>query len=118
MSLVTVKNKFQVVIPQSVRDQIDVSVGDVFEATAQRGKIVFQPKAIIDRDEYTPAQRRVKRCLISSINRRNNHGSSLHAKKYDEATDVWQARVNRDWRFYFTIENDTYVIHKIISHPK
>jgi AbrB family looped-hinge helix DNA binding protein len=58
MSLVTVKNKFQVVIPQSVRDQIDVSVGDVFEATAQRGKIVFQPKAIIDRDEYTPAQRR------------------------------------------------------------
>ena len=58
MSLVTVKNKFQVVIPQSVRDQIDVSVGDVFEATAQRGKIVFQPKAIVDRDEYTPAQRR------------------------------------------------------------
>jgi plasmid maintenance system killer protein len=46
-----------------------------------------------------------------------NH-PSLHAKKYDEATDMWQARVNRDWRFYFTIEGDTYVIHKIISHPK
>jgi hypothetical protein len=46
-----------------------------------------------------------------------NH-PSLHAKKYDEATDMWQARVNRDWRFYFTIEKDTYVIHKIISHPK
>lgn len=58
MSIVTVKNKFQVVIPQSVRDQISVSVGDVFEATAEGGKIVFQPKAIVDRDEYTPAQRR------------------------------------------------------------
>ena len=58
MSIVTVKNKFQVVIPQSVRDQIAVNVGDVFEATAERGKIVFQPKAIVDRDEYTPAQRR------------------------------------------------------------
>jgi plasmid maintenance system killer protein len=28
---------------------------------------------------------------------------SLHAKKYDEENDVWQARVNKDWRFYFTI---------------
>ena len=28
-----------------------------------------------------------------------NH-PSLHAKKYDEATDLWQARVNRDWRFF------------------
>ncbi len=25
---------------------------------------------------------------------------SLRAKKYDEA-DLWQGRVNRDWRFYF-----------------
>src|SRR3989344_3798246 len=26
---------------------------------------------------------------------------SLHAKKYDEARDVWQARASRGWRFYF-----------------
>jgi hypothetical protein len=25
---------------------------------------------------------------------------SLQAKKYDEARDLWQARVNLDWRFY------------------
>jgi mRNA-degrading endonuclease RelE of RelBE toxin-antitoxin system len=43
---------------------------------------------------------------------------SLHAKKYDEAHDLWQARVNKDWRFYFTIVNDTYRIEKIIPHPK
>ena len=43
---------------------------------------------------------------------------SLHAKKYDEANDLWQARVNKDWRFYFTIVNDTYRIEKIIPHPK
>jgi plasmid maintenance system killer protein len=43
---------------------------------------------------------------------------SLHAKKYDESRDVWQARVNKDWRFYFTIEDDTYRIEKIIPHPK
>jgi AbrB family looped-hinge helix DNA binding protein len=49
MSLVTVKNKFQVVIPQRVRDAIGVSVGDVFEARAEKGKIVFEPKSIVDR---------------------------------------------------------------------
>lgn len=30
--------------------------------------------------------------------------TSLRAKKYDEARDIWQARVNRDWRFYFQID--------------
>lgn len=49
MSIVTVKNKYQVVIPQHVRDAIGVSVGDVFEAKAEKGKIVFEPKSIVDR---------------------------------------------------------------------
>lgn len=43
---------------------------------------------------------------------------SLQAKKYDEANDIWQGRVNRDWRFYFTIDGDIYYFHTIIPHPK
>jgi mRNA interferase RelE/StbE len=43
---------------------------------------------------------------------------SLHAKKYDEAKDIWQARVNKNWRFYFTITHDTYRLEKLIPHPK
>lgn len=43
---------------------------------------------------------------------------SLRAKKYDEARDLWQARVTRDWRFYFTIIYDTYYLHEIRAHPK
>jgi plasmid maintenance system killer protein len=43
---------------------------------------------------------------------------SLRAKKYNEAEDLWQARVNKDWRFYFTIEDDTYILAGIIPHPK
>jgi len=35
---------------------------------------------------------------------------SWHAKKYDESKDLWQARVNKDWRFYFTTTDDTYRI--------
>lgn len=43
---------------------------------------------------------------------------SLRAKKYDEAKDLWQARVSGGWRFYFTIEGDIYVLHSIRAHPK
>jgi plasmid maintenance system killer protein len=48
----------------------------------------------------------------------NLHHPSLRAKKYDEANDIWQARVNRDWRFYFMIVDDAYVILDVIPHPK
>ena len=43
---------------------------------------------------------------------------SLRAKKYEGAGDLWQARVTRDWRFYFTIEGDTYRMHDFTPHPK
>lgn len=43
---------------------------------------------------------------------------SLHAKKYDERLDLWQARVNREWRFYFTIVDDSCWIEDVIPHPK
>ena len=43
---------------------------------------------------------------------------SLRAKKYDERNDVWQGRVTQDYRFYFRIEGDTYVILAITPHPK
>ena len=43
---------------------------------------------------------------------------SLQSKKYDQARDVWQARLDADYRFYFRIEGDTYHIFSIIPHPK
>ena len=43
---------------------------------------------------------------------------SLRAKKYDEGRNIWQARIKRDWRFYFSIEGDTYIIRDLIPHPK
>ena len=49
MSLVTVKKKFQVVIPAKVREQVGIEVGDLLEAKVERGKITFTPKSVIDR---------------------------------------------------------------------
>lgn len=43
---------------------------------------------------------------------------SLRAKKYDEARDIWQARINSSWRIYFKIEGDTYYLVDMIPHPK
>jgi hypothetical protein len=31
---------------------------------------------------------------------------------------VWQARVTRTWRFYFTIEGQEYHLHDMKPHPK
>jgi mRNA-degrading endonuclease RelE of RelBE toxin-antitoxin system len=42
---------------------------------------------------------------------------SLRAKKYDESRDIWQARISRDYRVYFLIEGDVYVILTIRKHP-
>ncbi len=43
---------------------------------------------------------------------------SIKAKKIDQTNDVWQGRVSQDWRFFFKIVDDTYVIVRIIPHPK
>ncbi len=50
MSIVTVKNKYQVVIPQELRRQVAVNVGDLLEAKVERGKITFTPKSLVDRE--------------------------------------------------------------------
>jgi hypothetical protein len=76
---------------------------------------------------YRPGARRLGRC--SSLRSQglsealtylaeNLHHPSLRAKKYDEARDLWQARVTKDWRFYFKIMDDTYRLENIKKHPK
>jgi AbrB family looped-hinge helix DNA binding protein len=49
MAIVTVKNKYQVVIPRHVREQIGVGIGDVLDAKVENGKITFTPKSIVGR---------------------------------------------------------------------
>ncbi|MBI4225551.1 hypothetical protein HY612_00385 [Candidatus Roizmanbacteria bacterium] len=43
---------------------------------------------------------------------------SLKAKKYDEARGIWQARVDKGIRFYFMIEENSYILLDIIKYPK
>ena len=50
MVLVSVNNKYQVVIPLNVRKKIGVKVGDLLEASVERGRITFTPKSMVDRE--------------------------------------------------------------------
>ena len=43
---------------------------------------------------------------------------SLRAKKYDEGRGLWQARVDRRYRFYFEVQGDTCTLLSVIPHPK
>ncbi len=49
MELVTIKNKFQIVIPRAIRERAHLDVGDLLEAGIENGKITFTPKSVIDR---------------------------------------------------------------------
>jgi AbrB family looped-hinge helix DNA binding protein len=49
MNIVPVKKKFQIVIPQHIREQVPVEIGDLLEANVEDGKITFTPKSLIDR---------------------------------------------------------------------
>ena len=43
---------------------------------------------------------------------------SLRAKKYNEELGIWQARVDRNVRFYFLIKDNLYILLDIKKHPK
>ena len=64
----------------------------------------------------TPVKRALQKQLAYLL--RDLRHPSLHAKKYDEARGIWQARVDGSWRFYFRIEGDAYVLLAVIPHPK
>lgn len=49
MSLVKVKEKFQVTLPAAIRQKVGVDVGDLLEATVQGKRITFTPKVAVDR---------------------------------------------------------------------
>ena len=55
MSLVKVKEKFQVTIPTALRKTVRIAVGDLLEAEAQGNVIILKPKAVVDRETVEAA---------------------------------------------------------------
>jgi mRNA-degrading endonuclease RelE of RelBE toxin-antitoxin system len=80
-------------------------------------RLIFTPHFVRSYTKAPPALQRAfdKQALLLLQNLRH---PSLHAKKYDESKDLWQARVTGSWRCYFKIEGDAYVLGEIKAHPK
>src|SRR6202140_935355 len=57
MAIVTVKNKYQIVIPQAIREELGISRGDILEAKVERGRLTYTPKSVIDRIPAGKAER-------------------------------------------------------------
>ncbi len=79
-------------------------------------RVAFSVRA---RDSYRAASPTIQRAVQKQTRllAANLKHPSLHAKKYDEGQDIWQARITRDWRMYFIIEGDAYFIVDITAHP-
>ena len=71
-------------------------------------------------EDYSTASPAVKKALAKQLDYllNNIQHPSLNAKKFDARDDIWQARVNLNWRFYFKIVGNEYIILSIIPHPK
>ncbi len=80
-------------------------------------KLDYSKGALLALQSATPAVRKAFFKQARFLEQNLAH-PSLRAKKFDQSGNLWQARVNKDWRFYFTITDDTYLIEKIIPHPK
>ena len=83
MELVTVKTKFQIVIPQRIREEAGVGIGDLLEAKVEKGKITFSPKSVIDRHLAEG---------LEDLKRGRTHGPYASAKEAIEALELRAAK--------------------------
>jgi len=70
--------------------------------------------------QFDHAQPAVQKAVLKQLKllEANVRHPSLHAKKFDGAEDIWQARISKSWRFYFVIQKDVYRIIEMKAHPK
>ncbi len=79
-------------------------------------RLVFTARAEHDYDRLSPKLKaRADKQLDLLV--RDLRYPSLHAKKYDERRDIWQARISRDYRVFFRIVGDSYILLTLQKHP-
>lgn len=49
MSIIKVKDKYQLTLPAELREESGIEVGDIVDAKWEKGKITLTPKSIVDR---------------------------------------------------------------------
>ncbi|MBF0609050.1 MAG: hypothetical protein HQL61_16045 [Magnetococcales bacterium] len=80
-------------------------------------KLLFTAKALADYESLTERLRALVDKQLEALLKDIRY-PSLRAKKYDDRQNIWQARINKEYRAYFRIERDVYVLITICKHPK
>jgi len=52
MPIVKIMQRRQVIIPKELFEKLHLEIGDYLEVKLERGKIVYIPKKLVDRDEW------------------------------------------------------------------
>jgi AbrB family looped-hinge helix DNA binding protein len=52
MPIVKIMQRRQVVIPKELFEKLHLEIGDYLEVKLERGRIVYIPKKLVDRDEW------------------------------------------------------------------
>lgn len=63
-------------------------------------RLRYHPRIASQLADAPPVVRRAFDRKVELLAQNFQH-PSLRAKKYDEANDIWQGRISREWRFYF-----------------
>ena len=92
MPLVTVKPKFQVTIPAGLRKDIDLSEGDLMEATILGDGILLRPKDVVDR---SAAADRIAATLAASRPSTRDRGLTEDEIMKDTVEEVSASRRER-----------------------
>lgn len=50
MEIVKVKNKYQIVIPEEIRKEANINIGDFLEVKNTKDGIKLEPKVVVDRE--------------------------------------------------------------------
>jgi len=89
MTLVTIKDKFQVTLPAKLRARLGVRVGDLMDATVHEDGILLRPKAVVDRHAVADDLERMLRATAVAP---GDRGRSEEAILEDAIADVAAAR--------------------------
>jgi len=80
-------------------------------------RIAFSKKALNDYLEL-PRELKEKADKQFFLIIKNFRHLSIHAKKYNKVLNLWQGRIDKNFRFFFNIETDVVFVITIIKHPK
>ena len=77
----------------------------------------FRTEKAFDRDYARPPQHlqeRVKKQL--AFLPENPHHPSLQTQKMKGQSDIWEGRINQEYRFTFIVEGETYRLRRVGTH--